>query len=72
MILYKVNGANGQRGPLSEPLAEGVADEAGRFAITLNKFQPGDTCSKCINTEHFFGIRSMNHSLHQLMAPTEL
>ena len=45
VVLYKVNEANSKRGPLNEPLAEGVADEAGRFAITLSKFQPGDQLS---------------------------
>jgi len=45
VVLYKVNAANSKRGPLNEPLAEGVTDESGRFAITLNQFQPGDRLS---------------------------
>lgn len=45
VVLYKVIAAKSQRGPLNEPLAEGIADEAGRFAITLNQLQPGDRLS---------------------------
>lgn len=45
VVLYKVNETDNQRGPLNEPIAAGVANEEGRFAITLKNFQPGDRLS---------------------------